>query len=96
MIQISGQARFDISYLTEPLQFCTHLMYGFAGINWNTKKIGSLNELFDVTQGHFRQVTDLKRQYPGLRIILSVGGGRDTQDVEKYLTLVKILITTIK
>lgn len=51
-----------------------------------------LNEQFDVTHDNYRQITNLKMRYPGLRVLLSVGGGRDTEDKEKYLTLVSIVI----
>jgi len=48
-----------------------------------------LNEQFDVTRDNYRQITNLKRRFPGLRVLLSVGGGRDTENTEKYLTLLE-------
>jgi len=83
-----GQARFENTFLEEPLQFCTHLIYGYAGINADTHKLVPLNEQFDVTRDNYRQITNLKRRYPGLRVLLSVGGGRD-QNPEKYLSLLE-------
>ncbi|KAF2900983.1 hypothetical protein ILUMI_05201 [Ignelater luminosus] len=84
-----GQARFENTFLAEPLQFCTHLIYGYAGINPSTYKLVPLNEQFDVTRDNYRQITNLKLRYPGLRVLLSVGGGRDSEDKEKYLTLLE-------
>lgn len=63
-------------------------MYGYAGVNPSTFKLVSLNEAFDVTRDNYRQVTNLKRRFPGLRVLLSVGGGVDNQDKQKYLSLV--------
>lgn len=51
-------------------------------------------------QRNYAKVTELKRRFPGLKILLSVGGGRDgTYDddrkVAKYLELVSALLKTI-
>ncbi|NEU36351.1 hypothetical protein GN156_37530, partial [bacterium LRH843] len=45
----------------------------------------------DKDNGHnqYKQVTDLKRSHPGLTVLLSVGGNADTEDPEKYLTLLE-------
>ena len=86
----SGQAKFEDSFLTEPLQFCTHLIYGFAGVNPTTYKAIPLSEQFDVIQNHFREVTNLKRRYPGLRVLLSIGGNRDDPEhSQKYMELLE-------
>lgn len=50
-----------------------------------------LNEYFDVTKDNYRQITELKRRFPGLRVLLSVGGGADDLDKDKYLSLVGTL-----
>ncbi|KAJ8920739.1 hypothetical protein NQ315_004878 [Exocentrus adspersus] len=73
----AGQGKFDLSFLEPALQFCSHLVYGYAGINPDNNKLVPLNEQFDITQENYRHVTDLKRRFPGLRILLSVGGGND-------------------
>lgn len=65
-------------------------MYGYAGINADTHKLVPLNENFDITRNNYRHITDLKRRFPGLRVLLTVGGGKDDQNVEKYVNLVRI------
>jgi len=84
-----GQGKFDIPFLEHALQFCSHLVYRSAGINAATHKLVPLNENFDVTKDNYRKITDLKKRYPTLRVLLSVGNGDDDQDVEKYLTLLE-------
>lgn len=79
------------------LQYCTHLIYGYAGISDETFKLVSLNEQFDVTRDNYRAITNLKRRYPGLRVLLSVGGNEDLQgDGDdknlKYRTLVSDML----
>lgn len=46
----------------------------------------------DKGKGHYRVITQLKRKVPGLKIMLSVGGGIDNDpdvDTNKYLTLLE-------
>lgn len=46
----------------------------------------------DQGKGHYRIITQLKRRFPGLKIILSVGGGADVDaeaDTNKYLNLLE-------
>lgn len=73
------------------MPFCTHLIYGYAGINAANNKLISLHENLelDTGKGQYRQITNLKRKYPTLRILLSVGGNQDTVDKEKYLTVLE-------
>lgn len=78
--------------MEQAIPFCTHLIYGYAGINPDTFKLVSLNEQLDINRDNFRTVTNLKRRFPGLRVLLSVGGGADQQK-EKYLQLVNIVYT---
>lgn len=78
----------NINDLDPALSFCTHLIYGHAGLNKDTHKMVPLNEQFDINKDNFRHVTDLKRRYPGLRVLLSIGGGEDDEDMEKYMELV--------
>ncbi|XP_018329282.1 chitinase-like protein Idgf4 isoform X2 [Agrilus planipennis] len=84
-----GQGRFDLPFIEPALQYCTHLIYGYAGVNAENFKLVPLNEQFDVTRDHYRHITNLKRQYPGLRVLLSVGGDADDVDTIKYLTLLE-------
>jgi hypothetical protein len=71
------------------LSTCTHLIYGFAIIDSSNYKLVPLDEYLELDsgKGYYRAVTSLKKRYPGLSILLSVGGLADP-DKEKYLTLV--------
>lgn len=76
------------------LSLCTHLVYGFAGINRTNNKLQSLNIGLDYDngKGHYRTITRLRRKFPGLKMILSVGGGVDNdrdEEHNKYLTLLE-------
>lgn len=73
------------------VQFCTHLVYGYAGIRGDNYQAHSLNENLDIYKHQFSEVTALKRKYPHLKVLLSVGGDRDI-DVEhpnKYIELLE-------
>lgn len=77
------------------MQYCTHLIYGYAAISDDFKLI-PLNEQFDVIKDHYRQITDLKKRHPRLKVLLSVGGGADVNGEGadkniKYRLLVKVL-----
>jgi chitinase len=65
-------------------------VYGYAGIKAETNKLTALNENMDLDQGkgHYRLVTSLKRKYPNLKIMLSVGGNAD-ENRESYLTMLE-------
>ncbi|XP_055640235.1 chitinase-like protein Idgf4 [Toxorhynchites rutilus septentrionalis] len=89
-----GLGKVTVADVEVALPFCTHLVYGFAGINPETHKIRSLNEALDLDsgKGQYRQVTSLKKRYPGLKVLLSVGGYQDLTEekpFEKYLTLLE-------
>uniref|UniRef100_A0A904A3V2 GH18 domain-containing protein n=1 Tax=Anopheles quadriannulatus TaxID=34691 RepID=A0A904A3V2_ANOQN len=89
-----GLGKVTVSDIELALPFCTHLMYGYAGVNAETYRLRSLNEDLDLDSGksHFRAVTTLKRRYPGLKVFLSVGNYRDLGEekpFEKYLTLLE-------
>jgi chitinase len=89
-----GLGKLTVADVEPALAFCTHLVYGFAGINAGDNKILSLNAGLDLDQGkgHYRIITQLKRKYPGLKIMLSVGGGSDVDpdaDTNKYLNLLE-------
>ncbi|XP_051858232.1 chitinase-like protein Idgf2 [Drosophila albomicans] len=70
------------------LQFCSHLIYGYAGIRGATYEAYSLNENLDIKQHQFTEVTALKRKYPKLKVLLSVGGDRDPQN-DRYIELLE-------
>ncbi|KAG5893215.1 hypothetical protein JTB14_025619 [Gonioctena quinquepunctata] len=91
-----GQGKFDISNLEPALQYCTHLVYGYAAINDDTLKLVPMNEQFDVIKDNYRHVTDLKRRFPKLKVLLSVGGNEDVsgEAAEKNEKYRKILETS--
>jgi hypothetical protein len=71
------------------LTTCTHLVYGFAVIDGGNYKLVPVDEYqeLDSGKGYYRAVTSLKKRYPSLNILLSVGGLADPVK-DKYLTLV--------
>jgi len=73
------------------LQFCTHLVYGFAGIRPDTYQAYSLNENLDVHNHQFSEITAMKRKYPHLKVLLSVGGDKDPEvdEANKYIELLE-------
>lgn len=89
-----GLGKVTVTDIEVALPFCTHLIYGFAGIDAGTQKVRSVHESLDLDSGsgQFRQVTALKRRYPGLRVFLSVGAYKDLAEekpFEKYLTILE-------
>ncbi|XP_050306831.1 chitinase-like protein Idgf4 isoform X2 [Anthonomus grandis grandis] len=72
-----GNGKFDLVFIEPALQFCTHLIYGYAGIKEEMNTIIPLDESLDINRQNYKHVTELKRRFPGLRILLSVGGGKD-------------------
>ncbi|RZC35113.1 Glyco hydro 18 domain containing protein [Asbolus verrucosus] len=89
-----GQGKFDINFIDPALQFCTHLIYGYAAVNEESYNLVPLHENFDVTRNNYRHVTELKRKFPGLRVLLSVGGNEDvsgegSEKNIKYRTLLE-------
>ena len=88
-----GLAKLTLNELEPALQFCSHLVYGYASINPTTNKLVAKNEKLDldVGTGLYRTVTGLKKKYPHLKVLLSVGGDKDEVDPDsnKYLTLLE-------
>src|SRR5512143_933761 len=88
-----GLAKLTLVDLEPALQFCTHLIYGYASINPTSNKLVAKNEKLDldVGTGLYRTVTGLKKKYPSLKVLLSVGGDKDEVDKDdnKYLTLLE-------
>lgn len=87
-----------IDDLEPSFQFCTYIVYGYAGIERDSFKAMSLNQNLDLDlgKGLYRTVTRLKRKYPNVRILLSVGGDRDIETGDdakdlpnKYLELLE-------
>lgn len=69
---------------------CTHLVYGYAGIDPLNFKLRPLNEDLDLDKGkgNYRTITTLKRTNPQLKVLLSVGGGVDPNS-QLYLQLLE-------
>jgi len=71
-----GAGKFDVENIDPHL--CTHVIFGFAGINPATNTIRVLdpyNELYDdYGKGAYLRFTGLKRINPQLKTILAVGG----------------------
>lgn len=86
--------------LKPALSYCTHLVYGYAGIDDDKFKAKSLDPKLDLPEskdvkggkGNFKSITALKKIYPSLTILLSVGGNADVEDPDKYLTAVSIYL----
>lgn len=80
--------------MSQALGFCTHLIYGFAGIDPVSFEAVSLNPTLDTGAGHafFRLVPQFKRNYPDLKVLLSIGGNADPyEETHKYLVLVRLI-----
>ncbi|XP_039484715.1 imaginal disk growth factor 6 [Drosophila santomea] len=76
-----GLGKLVIDELEPALQFCDYLIYGYAGIERDSHKAVSLNQQLDLDlgKGLYRTVTRLKRKYPNVKILLSVGGDKDIE-----------------
>lgn len=76
--------------LKPALSVCNYLVYGYIGIDDDDYKAESLDKSLDTEKGKnlFKTVTDLKKQYPALKVLLSVGGFADHETPEKYLKAV--------
>ncbi|XP_055857827.1 chitinase-like protein Idgf4 isoform X1 [Episyrphus balteatus] len=85
-----GLGKLTTTDLEPALQFCSHMVYGYAGLHNDNSKLISLNQNLDLDagKGHFRTITNFKKKYPHLKILLGVGGGRD-ENPEKYLSMLE-------
>jgi hypothetical protein len=89
-VVLAGLGKVEAPVDIEPsLTTCTHLVYGFAVIDGGSYKLVPLDEYqeLDSGKGYYRAVTSIKKRYPGLNVLLSVGGLADPAK-DKYLTLV--------
>ncbi|EDV94177.1 chitinase-like protein Idgf3 [Drosophila grimshawi] len=84
-----GLAQFTLTDMELALQFCTHVIYGYAGINPDTFELNSLNPRLDFERRHYAQITVLKEKYPYVKFLLSVGGDRDLEQEDKYIKLLE-------
>lgn len=90
-MSFTGLGKLVLNDLEPALSFCTHLVYGYSGLNAETNKLISLKESLDLDQGkgHYRVITNLKRKYPQLKVLLSIGGNVDLETPEKYMTMLE-------
>lgn len=84
-----GLAKFSMPDFEIALQFCTHLIYGYAGINSENFHLKSLNNQRDLQRRHFGIITELKQKFPHIKFLLSVGGDKDFEAPEKYVQLLE-------
>ncbi|XP_031832678.1 putative chitinase 2 [Nomia melanderi] len=69
-----SSGKFGINDLQPEL--CTHLIYAFAGLNDTDWTIRSLDPYKDIENGtgDYRRITELRKQYPHLKVSLAIGG----------------------
>ncbi|KAH8309502.1 hypothetical protein KR059_011193, partial [Drosophila kikkawai] len=84
----NSPAPITLAELEPALNFCNFLVYGYAGIDPENFKIIS----FDLPSGN--HINDLRKKFPHVRFLLSVGGDRDINgegvpDTGKYLSLLE-------
>ncbi|KAK3908023.1 Chitinase-like protein Idgf4 [Frankliniella fusca] len=87
-----GAAKIEPVDLEPSLSLCTHLVYGYAVVDGNTNRLTPMDDYVDLdtNKGYYRLITSLKARHPGLRVLLSVGGGADSAgEKDKYLTLLE-------
>ncbi|KAG5666683.1 hypothetical protein PVAND_014698 [Polypedilum vanderplanki] len=84
-----GLGKVQISDLEAGLSQCTHVVYGFLSIN-DQKRVVSLDPTRDYDHGKrlFREATTLKVRYPGLKVLLGVGGDISGEP-DKWLSLLE-------
>ncbi|XP_055594592.1 chitinase-like protein Idgf4 [Uranotaenia lowii] len=88
----NGKDTIREEWLLEALPFCTHLIYGYAAIDPYNSCLVPVDDMFDCDhgRGHYRGIISLKEQFPGLKILLSIGFHKDwNEPLEKYLTVLE-------
>ncbi|XP_017038705.1 chitinase-like protein Idgf5 [Drosophila ficusphila] len=90
-----GPAQMSLSELEPALNFCNFLVYGYAGIDNQTFRINSLDPTLTHDRQHYSHITALRKKFPHVRFLLSVGGDHDLNsegvaDSEKYLRLLEL------
>ncbi|XP_055594590.1 chitinase-like protein Idgf4 [Uranotaenia lowii] len=89
-----GLGKVTVPDIELALPFCTHLIYGYAGIDPTSNKIRPLDGTLDLDsgKGQYRAVTVLKKRFPNLKVLVSIGFYKDLTEekpFEKYLTLLE-------
>jgi len=93
-----GAAKVTAEDIKPALQYCTHLIYGYAGIDDDDHVVKHLDEklVLDSGKGQYKAATGLKNFNAGLKVLLSIGGFGDTDDLEKYLEVLENIETRTK
>ena len=80
-----GNGFFDVENIDPFL--CTHLVFGFAGLDSSTNKIKVLDEYNELDpgaphwgKGAYRRFTSLKQMNPNLVTLLAIGGWNEGQN----------------
>ncbi|XP_051858239.1 chitinase-like protein Idgf2 [Drosophila albomicans] len=86
-----GSGKLTKNDLLFSASYCTHLVYGYVGISGDNYQVNSLNEGLDIRKKHLTEVTSIRSEYPGLKVLLSVGGDRDidAKHPNKYVELLE-------
>lgn len=82
-----GLGKLVIQDLELAVPFCTHIVYGWATVDFTTKKVVSANPSMDLDsgKGNFRSVTTLKRRFPHVKFLLGLGGqAYDKERTQQY------------
>ena len=79
------------------MSHCTHLIYGYAGINAETHEVIPLHPNIETVSSYplYLLVPHLKKTFPTLKVYLSIGGTEDAdEETHKYLTLVSFTLVS--
>ncbi|XP_076180390.1 imaginal disc growth factor 4 isoform X2 [Ptiloglossa arizonensis] len=85
-----GPGKFGIDDVRPALSLCTHLIYGYAGLNAETFEVVPLNPNLDTATGYayYKLAVELRRSFPDLKVYLGIGGNADPEeDTHKYLVV---------
>ena len=79
----------DGKYTVEDIEpgLCTHIMYSFVVLDPSTHVMKIHDKWLDVDLGNLRKFTDLKKDYPGVKFMLALGGWTDSREKGLYSTL---------
>ena len=69
------------------VNICTHVIYSFAILSLSTHTMVPQDDWVDIQLGHYKQCVELKKKNPKLKAIIALGGWTDSQDKNKYKTL---------
>lgn len=91
-LSFSGLGKVVINDVEQALPFCTHLVYGWAQVDFTSNKVVAGNPSLDLDsgKGNFRLVTTLKRRYPHTKFLLGIGGQPYDKDrTEQYYGVIE-------